>query len=63
MKLKDAIEGMQIIARYTKDEYCMGAEHDIFLCGNADLPLTDEERARMKELGWFTSYGSWSFYT
>lgn len=63
MKLADAIEGMQIIAKYTQDQYCLQGEHDQVFCGDYNLPLTPEERGRLEELGWFEEAGSWSFYT
>lgn len=64
MKLNDMIEGMQIIAKHVgNDQYCVQAEHDQFWCGGADLPLSDDEKKRMEELGWFLADDSWSCFT
>lgn len=60
MKIDNLIEGMQIISKYSTDRFCVHAEHDQIYCGHVDLPLTDEEKDRMKELGWFNEYDSWS---
>jgi hypothetical protein len=63
VKIKDAIEGMTIIAKYSPDQFCMQAEHDQMYCGSYDLPLTTDEKTRMEELGWFGAEDSWSFFT
>lgn len=63
MKLANIIEGMQIIAKHTKDQYCVQGEHDQIYCGEFDLPLSEEEKKRMSELGWFEDNESWSCYT
>lgn len=64
MKLADIIEGMQIVAKHAgDDQYCVQAEHDQLYCGSSDLPLSDEEKARMKQLGWMDGDGSWSCFT
>lgn len=63
MKILEIIEGMQIIAKHTKDQFCVQAEHDELFCGDSELPLSDEEKARMKELGWMDHDGSWSCFT
>ncbi len=63
MTLGKIIEGIQIIARHAQsDDYCVQAEHDQIWCGGYDLPLTDDEKKRMEELGWFEADGSWSAF-
>lgn len=63
MRLADAIEGMLIIAKYTNDQFCLQGEHDQVFCGSYDLPLSDQEKKRMEELGWFEECDSWAFFT
>ncbi len=63
MKLANIIEGMQIIAKYTKNEYCVHAEHDQMWCGEYDLPLSEEDSNHMNRLGWFKSDEGWSCFT
>ena len=55
MKLSAFIEGLQILKPHYKDGdgYEIGAEHDQFYAYQTETPLTDEEVARMRELGWF----------
>ena len=53
MKLQNFIEGLQIIAKYEKEEFCLRAEHDQFWVSETALPLSDEDSAKMLELGWF----------
>lgn len=62
MKLANIIEGMQIVAKHSKDQYCVTAEHDQIWCGAYDLPMTEEEKKRMEELGWFEAEDSWSVF-
>lgn len=63
MTLGKIIEGMQIIARHAKaDSYCVQAEHDQIWCGAYDLPLSDDEKKRMEDLGWFEAEDSWSAF-
>jgi hypothetical protein len=67
MKLAEMIEGMQIIAKHVeaeaRDQYCVQAEHDQFWCGDYHLPLSEDEKKRMEELGWFKDNDSWSCFT
>lgn len=61
MTLGNLLEGMQIVAKYEKPgAYCVSAEHDQIWCGAYDLPLSDEDKKRMEELGWFEAEDSWS---
>jgi hypothetical protein len=63
MTLGKMIEGMQIVAKHAgADVYCVQAEHDQIWCGAYDLPLSEEERTRMTELGWFEAEDSWSCF-
>lgn len=63
MRLNNIIEGVQIVAKHTDDQFCVQAEHDQVWCGGYDLPLSEAEKARMVELGWFEAEDSWSFFT
>jgi hypothetical protein len=63
MQIGKIVEGMQIIARHVPaDAYCMQAEHDQIWCGAYDLPLTEDEKKRMEDLGWFEAEDSWSAF-
>lgn len=56
MKLSNFISGLQILsAYYEKDDYCIGAEHDQFFAYRTLRLLSDEDVAKMRELGWFQS--------
>lgn len=61
---KEIIEGLQILEKHDPDTYGVCAEHDIVYGGHGELPLTDEERKRMDDLGWFidSDSGSWACY-
>lgn len=66
MKISNAIEGMQIIAKNMRDQHCLAAEHDELYCGSIrECSLTPDEEARMIELGWIKdeSMDSWKFFT
>ncbi len=63
MKIDNIIEGMQIIAKHSTDRFCVQGEHDTIYCGSSELPLSYEEKSKMKELGWFIEYDSWACYT
>jgi len=69
MKFGPFKEGLDILAKYIKpDDYAMCAEHDQFWVG-PDLTdkdasvISDEDVARLTELGWFLDEESWSCYT
>lgn len=52
MKLNDLAEGLQILAKYAgANQECVVAEHDELWVGDVGWPITDEERMRLKELG------------
>jgi hypothetical protein len=52
MKLSDFIDGLLIIQKYEKDQYCMQAEHDEMFISSIDLPMSEEDEAQMLKLGW-----------
>ena len=57
------LEGLKIIEKY-EPEFDTCAEHDTLYAGNyAPEKLTDEERVKMEELGWFESEDSWKHFT
>jgi succinate dehydrogenase flavin-adding protein (antitoxin of CptAB toxin-antitoxin module) len=65
--LRGLIEALQIIEKYTehahKDNDEFHAEHDVFFAGHYEstVPqMTDEEKARMEDLGWFEDEESWA---
>lgn len=67
MNIKKAIRGMQIISKYVSEEdpCLMCSEHDIFYCGGGNLPVSEEDRQELDQLGWFISEDcdSWAFFT
>jgi len=62
MTFDKIVEGINIIARHTKEEYCMQAAHDQIWVGSCDLPLTESEKGRMLEMGWFIAEDAWSCF-
>ncbi len=54
MTTKNIIEGLTILEKYRSkpDGYNCGAEHDEIFGFATDLPLSEEDLARMLELGW-----------
>lgn len=55
MKLDAFIKGLQTLQPYYNggDGYHIGAEHDQFYAYQTANPLTEEDVAKMRELGWF----------
>jgi len=55
MKLKNFIEGLQILQHHYDDQdgYHIGAEHDQFFAYQTDKPLLPENVQKMRDLGWF----------
>lgn len=61
MITEDIIEGMLIVTKYDKPrQHGVWAEHDQIYCGSFDLPVSDEDRTRLSELGWKEEDGVWS---
>lgn len=53
MKTTDLIKGLQILQPYYSNTgYNTGAEHDVIYAYATDAPLTDDDIAKMIELGW-----------
>ena len=66
MNLKNIREGIDIISKYYDDPegYHTGADHDQFYRWETDRPVSDEDKARLDELGWMYEEGnSWSCFT
>jgi|JI8StandDraft_1071087.scaffolds.fasta_scaffold598636_1 hypothetical protein len=62
MKTPKIIEGLTILQKYRDepDGFHTGAEHDCIYAFQTSKPLSQEDLARMIELGWFqedTDYG------
>ena len=59
------IEGLQILAKYKPGEQC-AAEHDVIYgpC-DSDVEISDADKARLEELGWFicSECDSWARFT
>lgn len=54
MKLQNFIDGMLIFQKYHKsDDYCIGADHDIFYVYATDAPIGEDDLTKLYELGWF----------
>lgn len=63
MTFGNILEGMQIISKHVDAaSYCVQAGHEQIWCGAYDLPLSDDEKKRMEELGWFEAEDSWSAF-
>ncbi len=61
-------EGMKIIKKYARtndlDTHGFEAEHDQFWCMDyTGDEMSEEDFARMEELGWFESEQAWSRFT
>jgi hypothetical protein len=55
MKVTDIIEGLQIIQKYkpeNESDYHLRAEHDEIYVGSLDWVMSEQDKARMIELGW-----------
>jgi hypothetical protein len=55
MKMNDVIEGLQILQKYFDDPngYNTAAEHDQIFVYPTNKPVSPEDVARLRELGWF----------
>ncbi len=55
MRLGNFREGLEILTRYFNDPdgYHIGAEHDQIYIYATNRPLSEEDVAKMVELGWF----------
>ena len=55
MKTSEIIKGMQILQKYylPDNDYNTGAEHDIIYMYMTDAPVSEEDVAELRELGWF----------
>jgi hypothetical protein len=55
MKLSKLVAGLRIAAPYYDDQdgYHIGAEHDQLYLYKTDQPMSSEDVAKMRELGWF----------
>lgn len=54
MKLKEFIEGMEIISRYYKrgNHYNLGAEHDVIYLYPTDSLISRPDVEKLHKLGW-----------
>ena len=55
MKVTNIIEGLQIIQKSKpakEGDYHFRAEHDEIFVGSIKWKMSDEDKARMEELGW-----------
>lgn len=55
------LAGLQIIAKYDED-FDTGAEHDEFFAGYG-IEMNEEDKKKMKELGWRWNEESWHHFT
>jgi len=55
MKMKNFVDGLNILRPYFDDPdgYHIGSEHDQFYVYQTNHPLTPEDVAKMRALGWF----------
>jgi len=63
MKFGDLIDGLLILGRYADPEDYISSGHDQIFVGSTDFPLTDDEKAELKKLGFFPHEDAWSCYT
>jgi hypothetical protein len=67
MKVTDIIEGLQIIQKYkpeNESDYHLRAEYDEICVGSLDWLMSEQDKARMIELGWVQDDDAdgWSTY-
>jgi hypothetical protein len=56
--------GIDILDKYTDDdEWAINAEHDQFWAGPDSETVSEEDAAKLKELGWRIDEESWSCFT
>ncbi len=64
MRLAGIIEGLQIFAKHCDpDKSWICAEHDEIFAGHDAEGLTDDEKARLEELGWSDAGDFWRAFT
>ena len=58
------IAGLEILKTTSKSPFCVSASHDVIYAGG-DQHVTDEQRAKLLELGWWFSHevDSWGAFT
>lgn len=58
---KEIMDGMDILSKYTQNNYAIGAEHDVlYFYVDHDGP-SREDQARLEQLGWVRDDGgSWA---
>lgn len=61
LNLLGLVEGLQIFAKYDPDG-SYAAEHDIIYVADSNLPITDAEKKRLKELSFHIDEGLESWY-
>jgi len=59
--MNSLIEGLKIIEKYDPN-FDTVAEHDIVYAGDDTLPISDEDKKRLDDLGWFTQEDSWACF-
>lgn len=63
MKIAELIEGLQIIAKYQSDEGLDIHDDALFAGRYEPEKMSEEDRARMEELGWTEEEESWMIDT
>jgi len=70
MSTLNLIKGLQLLETFRTDKggYTTSAEHDVIYAYATDIPLTNEAKMKMFDLGWFqeddaVDEDSWMFYT
>jgi hypothetical protein len=65
-RTSEVAEGLLIIERYLgpNDKFSIGAEHDEIYAGyETPDKMSDEDRQKMENLGWFTTdFDSWGYF-
>lgn len=52
--LQELIEALQIFAKYPHEKYSTGAGHDVFYVNVDPKIVSDEDKIKLEELGFFT---------
>jgi hypothetical protein len=53
MSIENVVQGLQILRRYYKTGYNIGAEHDVIYAYKTQEPLSDVDAQSLVDLGWF----------
>jgi len=60
--VRQVIEGLEILVKYAanKDAHDFAAGHEQIYYGESDWSISEDDKKRLDELGWFIDEDSWS---